>query len=75
MTGGAGVHAPQLARPPGIYDRILQDLAAQYVLGYVSDDPPRDGKFRKLKVTAKVPGLSVGTGQGTRRSKTCRPRK
>ena len=33
-----------------IYNTILDELNAQYVLGYVSDNPERDGKFRRLKV-------------------------
>jgi Ca-activated chloride channel family protein len=59
MTGGQ-VFTPRSSRDLSrIYDRILEDLAAQFVVGYVSDNPVRDGKFRKIKVTAKGPGLSV----------------
>jgi Ca-activated chloride channel family protein len=59
MTGGQ-VFTPRSSRDlAGIYDRILEDLAAQFVIGYVSDNPLRDGKLRKIKVTSKVPGLSV----------------
>jgi Ca-activated chloride channel family protein len=59
LTGGQ-VFTPRSARDlSGIYDKILEDLAAQYVIGYVSDNPARDGKFRKIKVTTKVPGLVV----------------
>jgi Ca-activated chloride channel family protein len=59
MTGGQ-VFTPRSSRDlAGIYDRILEDLAAQYVMGYVSDNPARDGKFRKIKVAAKARGLTV----------------
>ena len=59
MTGGR-VFAPRTSRDlAGIYDRILEDLAAQFVVGYISDNPVRDGRFRKIKVTAKVAGLTV----------------
>jgi Ca-activated chloride channel family protein len=59
MTGGQ-VFTPANSRDlRAIYDRILEDLAAQFVIGYVSDNPARDGKFRKLKVTVKKPGISV----------------
>ena len=59
MTGGQ-VFTPRSSRDlAGIYDRILEDLAAQFVVGYISDNPARDGKFRKVKVTVKVPGLTV----------------
>ena len=59
MTGGQ-VFTPHGSRDlPSIYDRILEDLAAQFVVGYVSDNPARDGKFRKIKVTSRKPGLSI----------------
>jgi Ca-activated chloride channel family protein len=59
MTGGQ-VFTPRTSRDlPRIYDRILEDLASQFVIGYVSDNLRRDGKFRKIKVTAKAPGLTV----------------
>ena len=59
MSGGQ-VFTPTSARDlPSIYDRILEDLAAQFVIGYVSDNPARDGKFRKIKVTVKKPGITV----------------
>ena len=59
MTGGQ-VFTPRNSRDlAGIYDKILEDLAAQFVVGYISDNPVRDGKFRKIKVTTKVPGLSI----------------
>jgi VWFA-related protein len=59
MTGGQ-VFTPYGSRDlPKIYDRTLEDLAAQFVVGYVSDNPARDGKFRKIKVTSKLPGLNI----------------
>ncbi len=59
MTGGQ-VFTPSGSRDlPSIYDRILEDLAAQFVIGYVSDNPRRDGKFRKIKVTARRRGVVV----------------
>ena len=59
MTGGQ-VFTPRGSRDlAAIYDRILEDLAGQFVVGYISDNPARDGRFRKIKVTSKVPGLTV----------------
>jgi Ca-activated chloride channel family protein len=46
----------ELAR---IYQSILDELGAQYVLGYVSDNPARDGKFRRITVELKRPGLKL----------------
>ena len=59
LTGGA-VYTPRSSKDlSGIYTKILQELQAQYVLGYVSDDPTRDGKFRRLKVDVAAKGLRV----------------
>jgi len=59
QTGGR-VFLPRTFKELGpIYDRILAELRAQYVLGYVSDDPARDGRFRRLKVDVSGKGLRV----------------
>ena len=42
-----------------IYSEILDELGSQYVLGYVSDNPERDGKYRKLKVEVSREELQV----------------
>jgi Ca-activated chloride channel family protein len=59
VTGGS-VFTPRSSKDlSGIYERILQELSSQYVLGYISDDPARDGKFRRLKVDVSGKGLRV----------------
>ena len=57
---GGDVFTPASSKDlEGIYDKILAELASQYVLGYVSDNTRRDGKFRKLKVEIKPKGMKV----------------
>jgi Ca-activated chloride channel family protein len=64
MTGGQ-VFRPAASRDlAGIYDKILQELSGQYVLGFVSDNARRDGKYRKLKVQVKREGLRVRHREG-----------
>ena len=59
MTGGQ-VFSPHSTRElASIFQKILDELAAQYVLGYVSSNQTPDGKFRKLKVAVRRPGLKV----------------
>jgi VWFA-related protein len=36
-----------------MFDRVLADTEAYYVIGYSSTNPARDGKFRRIKVQAK----------------------
>jgi VWFA-related protein len=59
LSGGR-VFQPTASRElAAIYQSILDELGAQYVLGYVSDNPARDGKFRRITVELKRPGLKL----------------
>jgi VWFA-related protein len=41
------------------FDRIVQENSSYYVLGFTSTNDRRDGRFRKLDVRVKRPGLLV----------------
>jgi len=59
-SSGGQVFNPQASRDlAAIYEKILDELGHQYVLGYVSDNPRRDGAYRRLRVEVKKPGLRV----------------
>jgi Ca-activated chloride channel family protein len=59
LTGGQ-VFNPHASRDLAeVYQRILDELSSQYVLGYTSTDTRRDGKYRKLKVELKRKDLKV----------------
>ena len=46
------------------FGRIIQDNSSYYLLGYYSTDTRRDGRFRKLEVRVKRPGLTVRARRG-----------
>ena len=59
LSGGR-VFQPTASRElAAIYQSILDELGTQYVLGYVSDNPARDGRFRRITVEVKRPGLKL----------------
>jgi Ca-activated chloride channel family protein len=59
-ASGGRVFQPAASRElAGIYQSILDELGTQYVLGYVSDNPKHDGKFHRITVEVKRPGLKV----------------
>jgi len=59
LTGG-DIFTPSSPRDlPGIYQKILNSLAGQYVIGFISDNLKRDGKFRKLKIEVKDKGRGL----------------
>jgi Ca-activated chloride channel family protein len=50
-VSGGQVFTPVTSKDlSGIYEKILDELKGQYVVGFVSDNPRKDGKFRRLKV-------------------------
>ena len=61
-TGGfASVNSNSLA---GAFDRIVQANSRYYVLGYYPPTHPRDGRFHKIEVRVKRPGLKVSARKG-----------
>jgi hypothetical protein len=46
------------------FARLVQENSSYYVLGYYSSDERRDGKFRKVDVRVKKPGLEVRARKG-----------
>lgn len=46
------------------FDRIVSENSTYYVLGYYPANERRDGRFRKLEVRVKRPGLQVRSRRG-----------
>jgi Ca-activated chloride channel family protein len=66
LSGGQ-MFSPHASRDLAeVYQRILSELSSQYVLGYTSSDPRRDGKYRKLKIELKRKDLKVRHRPGYR---------
>jgi len=58
-TGGR-VFEPHASKElAAIYRSILDELGCQYVIGYKSDNPARDGKFRKIALEVKRAGVKL----------------
>ena len=59
-ASGGQVYSPIASRDLStIYQRILDELGSQYVIGFVSDNPRLDGHFRRLKVEVQPKELRV----------------
>jgi Ca-activated chloride channel family protein len=64
ISGGA-IFVPGASKDLAVvYAAILDELKAQYVLGYVSDNPKADGRFRRLRVSVRGKDLKVRHRQG-----------
>jgi VWFA-related protein len=47
-----------------VFDRVQRDTSAYYVLGYHSNNPVRDGRFRRIQVRVNRPGLTLEFRKG-----------
>ena len=70
-TGGfAAVNRNDL---DGAFDRIVAENSSYYVFGYYSTNERRDGRFRKIEVRVKRPGLRVRSRNGYFEARGRRP--
>jgi Ca-activated chloride channel family protein len=63
-TGGQLFLAKQASELSNVYTRIAEELRSQYVLGYLSSNTRRDGKWRTTGVRVRRPGLQARTRAG-----------
>jgi Ca-activated chloride channel family protein len=49
-TGGQAHFLKTVSQLDGVYDRLAQELRSQYAMGYVSNNPAHDGRWRRVVV-------------------------
>jgi hypothetical protein len=47
-----------------VFDRVQRDTSTYYVLGYKSNNPLRDGKYRRIQVKVNRPGINLEFRRG-----------
>ena len=63
-SGGRAFFVQRPEDLSGIYGEIANELASQYVLGYASTNPKRDGAWRRLNVQVGRQGTTARTKRG-----------
>jgi len=63
-TGGQAFFPSALKDLDATYGKVLDEIRAQYQLGYASANPATDGQWRKVEVKVKRPGMKVRTRKG-----------
>jgi Ca-activated chloride channel family protein len=56
-TGGRAIFPTSMKEIEDAYGRIVEQIRAQYTLGYVSTNAARDGRWRKVEIRVKRPDL------------------
>jgi Ca-activated chloride channel family protein len=64
QTGGRVFFPSSVDELKTIYALIAQELSSQYLVGYTSTNPKRDGGWRRLNVRATRPGATARTRMG-----------
>ena len=63
-TGGKAYFARVATELTGIYEQISDELSSQYMVGYSSKNPKRDGAWRRIVVRVQSSGATARTKQG-----------
>jgi Ca-activated chloride channel homolog len=63
-TGGRSFFPKAAVELSGIYERIAEELSSQYLIGYSSRNPKRDGSWRRVVVRVSEPNATARTKQG-----------
>ena len=63
-TGGQWFFPDQIQELDSVYARIATELKSQYNIGYVSNNPKRDGSWRRVVVQTSIQNLLVRTKLG-----------
>jgi VWFA-related protein len=63
-TGGASFKIDKKGDLEMIFSQISEELRTQYSVAYHSNNPVRDGKFRRIKITPKNASLQVRARKG-----------
>jgi Ca-activated chloride channel family protein len=64
QTGGRAFFVDDPLQLPGIYSQIADEIANQYIVGYTSKNPKRDGAWRKVLVQVQRAGATARTREG-----------
>ena len=63
-TGGRAFFPGRIQDLDGVYAQIADELASQYVVGYTSKNPKRDGAWRRVTVQVLRPNLTARAKNG-----------
>ncbi|OYT71145.1 MAG: hypothetical protein CFK52_08955 [Chloracidobacterium sp. CP2_5A] len=64
QTGGRVLMVTSLSELSSGFGQLETELRAQYALSYYSSNEARDGKFRRIEVRVKRPGVTVRARRG-----------
>ncbi|MGH9385682.1 MAG: VWA domain-containing protein [Vicinamibacterales bacterium] len=63
-TGGQAFFPTQMKDVESTYEKVLDEIRAQYHLGYLSTNTSTDGAWRKVEIKLKRPDLKLRTRKG-----------
>jgi len=64
QSGGRYLHTPRSEHLETSFTNIIEELRNQYTLTYYSTNPKHDGRWRKLNISVRRPGLTARSRRG-----------
>jgi VWFA-related protein len=64
QTGGRVLYPSNLEELGDVYEEVRDELSNQYLLGYVSTNPFKDGTYRRIEVSVETPDAQVSARPG-----------
>jgi Ca-activated chloride channel homolog len=63
-TGGRVLYPDTFGELGNVYTEVEEELRNQYILGYVSSNPIKDGSYRNIKLRVDAPGAVISARPG-----------
>jgi Ca-activated chloride channel family protein len=63
-TGGEAYFPQDVSQLEQHYGRIIENLRRRYVISYSSTNTRRDGRWRQVELSSRVPGTTLRTRGG-----------
>jgi VWFA-related protein len=64
MSGGEAYFPAVVDELSAEFQRVSENLRHRYLVGYTSTNSTRDGKWRKVEIRTKVPGMTISGRKG-----------
>lgn len=64
FSGGEAHFPREVSELAAQFERIIENLRHRYILGYISTNPARDGKWRSVEIRTRASDIRITSRKG-----------